>query len=143
MGAIQYLSKYIESLSAQRDILRQLLKKDNDWNWTTEHTKAFESLKQKNHRDIVSETLQFRLSKHNYHRPKHKNPRSYALARTTGWKIKTDQIRQSLPFGHGNEIRNQRTGIIGGGLGFRTPPLIYLRKTDKITHRSPSTRAFN
>ena len=47
LGAIQYLSKYIEILSAQTDILRQLFKKDNDWNWTTEHTKAFENLKQK------------------------------------------------------------------------------------------------
>ena len=47
LGAIQYLSKYIENLSAQTDISRQLLKKDNDWNWTTEHTKAFENLKQK------------------------------------------------------------------------------------------------
>ena len=47
LGAIQYLSKYIENLSAQTDILRQLLKKDNNWNWTTEHTKAFENLKQK------------------------------------------------------------------------------------------------
>ena len=47
LGAIQYLSKYIENLSAQTDILRQLFKKDNDWNCTTEHTKAFENLKQK------------------------------------------------------------------------------------------------
>ena len=46
-GAIQYLSKYIENISAQTDILRQLLKKDNNWNWTTEHTKVFENLKQK------------------------------------------------------------------------------------------------
>ena len=30
LGAIQYLSKYIENLSAQTDILRQLLKKDNN-----------------------------------------------------------------------------------------------------------------
>ena len=47
LGAIQYLSKYIENLSAQTDIFRQLFKKDNDWNCTTEHTKAFENLKQK------------------------------------------------------------------------------------------------
>ena len=47
LGAIQYLSKYIENLSAQTDSLRQLLKKDNDWIWTEEHTLAFESLKQK------------------------------------------------------------------------------------------------
>ena len=47
LGAIQYLSKYIKNLSAQTDILRQLLRNDNDWNWTTEHTKTFENLKQK------------------------------------------------------------------------------------------------
>ena len=47
LGAIQYLSKYIENLSAQTDVLRQLLKKDNDWIWTEEHTEAFENLKQK------------------------------------------------------------------------------------------------
>ena len=47
MGAIQYLSKYIENLSAQFDILRQLLKNDTVWNWTEEPTEAFEHLKQK------------------------------------------------------------------------------------------------
>ena len=47
LGAIQYLSKYINNLSAQTDSLRQLLKKDNDWIWTEEHTAAFENLKQK------------------------------------------------------------------------------------------------
>ena len=47
LGAIQYLSKYIENLSAQTDDLRQLLKKDSEWKWTDEHTKAFENLKQK------------------------------------------------------------------------------------------------
>ena len=46
LGAIQYLSKYIENISTQTDILRQLQKKDNDWNGTTEHTKAFENIKQ-------------------------------------------------------------------------------------------------
>ena len=47
LGAIQYLSKYIDNLSAQTDSLRQLLKKDQDWLWTEEHTQAFENLKQK------------------------------------------------------------------------------------------------
>ena len=47
LGAIQYLSKYIDNLYAQTDSLRQLLKKDNDWIWTEEHTLAFENLKQK------------------------------------------------------------------------------------------------
>ena len=41
LGAIQYLSKYIENLPAQTDSLRQLLKKKNYWNWTTEHSEAF------------------------------------------------------------------------------------------------------
>ena len=44
LGAIQCLSKYINNLSAQTDGLRQLLKKDNEWIWTDEHTKAFENL---------------------------------------------------------------------------------------------------
>ena len=47
LGAIQYLSKYIENLSAQTDLLRQLLKKKNNWNWTTEHSEAFNQLKRK------------------------------------------------------------------------------------------------
>ena len=42
LGAIQYLYKDIENLSLQTDILRQLLKKDTEWKWTEEHTKAFE-----------------------------------------------------------------------------------------------------
>ena len=47
LGAIQYLSKYINNLSAQTDSLRQLLKKDTEWACTEEHTRAFENLKQK------------------------------------------------------------------------------------------------
>ena len=45
LGAIQYLSKYIDNLSAQTDSLRQLLKKDTEWLWTEAHTRAFENLK--------------------------------------------------------------------------------------------------
>ena len=45
LGAIQYLAKYIENLSAKTDILRKLLKKQNEWNWTQEHTEAFNNLK--------------------------------------------------------------------------------------------------
>ena len=47
LGAIQYLSKYIENLSAQTDLLRQLLKKNNEWIWTPEHSAAFTQLKKK------------------------------------------------------------------------------------------------
>ena len=41
LGAIQYLSKYIDNLSAQPDSFRQLLKKNNNRIWTEEHTLAF------------------------------------------------------------------------------------------------------
>ena len=44
LGTIQYLSKYIKSLSANTDILRKLLKKQNEWNLTQEHTQAFNKL---------------------------------------------------------------------------------------------------
>ena len=47
LGAIQYLSKYIEILSAQTDLMRELLKKKIKWNWTTEHSEAFNRLKRK------------------------------------------------------------------------------------------------
>ena len=46
LGAIQYLSKYIENLSANTDVLRKLLKKQNEWIWTDEHTEAFNKLKE-------------------------------------------------------------------------------------------------
>ena len=45
LGAIQYLSKYIKNISAQTDILRKLLQKQNEWIWTEEHTEAFNKLK--------------------------------------------------------------------------------------------------
>ena len=47
LGAIQYLSKYIENLSAQTDLLRQLFKTKNNWNCSTEHSEALNQLKQK------------------------------------------------------------------------------------------------
>ena len=46
LGAIQYLSKYIENLSANTDVLRKLLEKQNEWIWTDEHIKAFNKLKE-------------------------------------------------------------------------------------------------
>ena len=46
LGAIQYLSKNMENLSENTDILKKLLKKQNEWIWTDEHTEAFNKLKQ-------------------------------------------------------------------------------------------------
>ena len=46
LRAIQYLSKYIENLSANNSVLRKLLKKQNEWICTDEHTKTFNKLKE-------------------------------------------------------------------------------------------------
>ena len=95
LGAIQYLSNYIDNLSAQTDSLRQLLKKDTEWLWTEEHTRAFENLKQ-DHRSTVFGSLQFRLPKRDNNRRQYKRPRCDAMARTTGRKIKTDRFRKPI-----------------------------------------------
>ena len=46
LGAIHNLSKYIVNLSANTDILRKLLKTQNEWKWTEEHTNAFNKLEE-------------------------------------------------------------------------------------------------
>ena len=46
LEAIQYLSNYIENLSASTDLLRKLLKKQNKWIWTEESINAFNKLKE-------------------------------------------------------------------------------------------------
>ena len=46
LGRNPIVSKYMENLSANTDFLRKLLKKQNDWIWTDEHTKAFHKLKE-------------------------------------------------------------------------------------------------
>ena len=46
LGAKQYLSKTIENLSANTDILRKLLKKQNELTWIDKRKKAFKKLKE-------------------------------------------------------------------------------------------------
>ena len=46
LGAIQNLSKHIEKLSANTDVLGKLLKKQNKWNWTEKPTNSFNILKE-------------------------------------------------------------------------------------------------
>ena len=46
MGAIQDLSKCIENLSANTNILRKLLTKQNEWKWTEDYTNAFINIKE-------------------------------------------------------------------------------------------------
>jgi hypothetical protein len=46
LGLIQYLSPFIPNMSSKTKVLRNLLKKDVPWEWTAEHTRVFEDLKQ-------------------------------------------------------------------------------------------------
>ena len=68
MGAIHYSSKYIDNLSAQTDSLRKFLNKDNECLCTEEHTQAFENLKEKDHGDTMSGSLQLKLSERDNNR---------------------------------------------------------------------------
>ena len=45
LGLIKYLVQYIPNESAITEPLRELLKKDAEWDWQLEHDKAIESLK--------------------------------------------------------------------------------------------------
>ena len=45
LGLIKYLAQYIPNESAITEPLRELIKKDAEWNWQPEHDKAIESLK--------------------------------------------------------------------------------------------------
>jgi len=44
-GIVNYLGKFSASLSENSGILRQLLGKENDWHWSTEHEEEFQRLK--------------------------------------------------------------------------------------------------
>lgn len=46
LGMVTYLNKFIPDMSAKTAPLRQLLEKDAEWQWTANHDKAFESLKE-------------------------------------------------------------------------------------------------
>ena len=80
LGAIQYLSKYKENLSTQTDILRQLLKKQNEWNWTQEHPEEFNNLKKTNNTTTLPYTLQLKQREHPNDRRKYEGTRSATMA---------------------------------------------------------------
>jgi hypothetical protein len=52
LGMVQYLSPFIPHLASKTSILRQLLRHDADWDWTSEHQKSFEALKNAVHEDM-------------------------------------------------------------------------------------------
>ena len=127
LGAIQYLSKYIDNLSVQTDSLRSLLKKNNNWIWTEEHTLAFENLKQK-----ITEIPCLAHYNSDYpnvinNRRKHQRPRGNSLAGTTERKFKTYRFRESFLIRYRKKICDKRTRTIGSSVGFKTLPSIYLR----------------
>ena len=53
LGLIQYLGSFIPHLSDKTSVLRQLLKHNVDWDWTSEHQQAFETLKNAIHGDMT------------------------------------------------------------------------------------------
>ena len=63
--------------------------------------------KTKDHGDTVFGSLQFRLSKRDNNRGKHKRPGGNPMARTTRREIKTDWFRESVPLRHRIEICNK------------------------------------
>ena len=142
LGAIQYLSKYIENLSAQTDLLRQLLKKKNNWNWSTEHSEAFNQLKQKiteipclaHYSSVRPNTLATDAS-------------TKGLSATL-WQEQKNGDLKPIAFAsrfqsETEKICNQRARIISGSLGLRTIPTIHLRQARQIIDGSPSTRTSN
>ena len=46
LGAVNFLNKFIPSLSALRQPLQGLIKKDTEWRWTQTHQIAFDNIKQ-------------------------------------------------------------------------------------------------
>ena len=46
-GMIQYLSKFLPNLASDLQPIRELTKKDVDWNWSVECEQAFQKVKQK------------------------------------------------------------------------------------------------
>lgn len=47
LGAINFLSKFVHNMSQLTEPLRQLLKNGVEFNWTSDHTKSFDTLKSK------------------------------------------------------------------------------------------------
>ena len=45
LGMVTYLAKFIPNLATKSKLLRDLEKKNADWNWTDEHNKCFLQLK--------------------------------------------------------------------------------------------------
>ena len=91
-GIIYYISKYIQNLSTNTDIRPKLLKKHNDWIWTEEFTKIFDTLK-----EVISQISC----------PAHYNAKNYNIIKTdertkclgaTIWKRNKDGTLKLISF---------------------------------------------
>ena len=91
LGAIQYLSTYMENLSAQTDILRKLLKNRTSGNGQ-ENIQTLQQPQKTNNPVTILSTLQPEKRKHTNIRRQHKRTGSHTMAETKRWKFKTDRI---------------------------------------------------
>ena len=94
LGAMQYLSNYIKNLSANTDKLEKILKKNNEWNWTEEHTNAFNKLNE--YITIIPCLAHYNANneKNTNNGCLYKKIGSNAVAKAEGWKSKGGRIRK-------------------------------------------------
>ena len=80
--AIQFLSKYTENLSAQTDLLKQLLKQNKQMDMDTRTLRGIYAIEKQNHGDTVFSTLQLQSTEYDNYRRQYKRPRRNPVART-------------------------------------------------------------
>ena len=130
LWATQYLSKYIENLSANTDFLRKLLKTKNDWIWTDEHTNVFNKLEEG--------ITKIQCLAHCNAQSKNiitTDASTKGMGATLWQKQITGKLKltgvASLYFDeYGKEIHNQRTRIASSSLGTGTFQTTYSRKAN-------------
>ena len=92
-------------MSANTDVLRKLLKKQNEWIWTDEHTEAFNKLKEGiskipclAHYNAQNENIIATDAS-----TKDASTGGNVMAKTKRWKFKTSRIRKQIFIGHRKE----------------------------------------
>ena len=101
------------------DILRRLLKKQNEWIWTEEHTKAFNNLKEcitkipcLAHYNAQSENIITTDAS--------TKGLGATLAKTKNWRNNTNRICKPIFIRYRKEVRNKRIGIVSRNMASRT-----------------------
>ena len=88
MEAIQHLSKYIENSSAQTDILRKLLKKQNKQKMDRRTHKRLQQPQRTNNTVTIPSTLYFNKREHLNNGRKNKKTGSHTMTETERQKFK-------------------------------------------------------